>query len=68
MKIIIEREFIGVGIVYRDTMEPYRINYTQHNSRIITAKFKLHGPPLTIINQAAPQDAHKDQRIKSTTL
>ena len=51
--------------MYRETLEPYRINYTQYNSRIMTMKIKLHGPPLTIINQAAPQDAHKDQRLKA---
>ena len=45
----IGREFHGVGFVYRDDLEPFRLCFL-HSCRLLQITSNLHGPPLTVIN------------------
>ena len=52
-------EELGVAIIYKVKLEKYRLEYKQISNKLMSVKFNMHGPPLTITNVHPPQGEHK---------
>ena len=50
------REKCGVGWCYKDTLEPYRVQYTLHSSTLAGIEFNVKGNRLVLMTAYIPHD------------